>query len=37
LQHRLGYRSQKISVASLLQKFGQHYSFFGHRSSRASG
>jgi hypothetical protein len=37
LQHRLGHRSQKISVAGLLQKFGQHYSFFGHRSSRVSG
>src|SRR5215469_219735 len=37
LQHRLSHRSQKISVAGLLQKFAQHYSFFGHRSSRAPG
>src|ERR1700687_3909179 len=31
LQHRLRHGSQKISLAGLLQQFGQHQSLFGHR------
>jgi hypothetical protein len=37
LQHCLGYGSQKIAVAALLQQFDKRHSLLGHRVLGAGG